>query len=353
MKNFKKILLILAAIMCFAANSCNPSEPRPHNSLVGQWSFLDRDGATLNITENEINFMSVRETPVVVETRAYQWVSADSIEVVTHAFGTFVTRSKVIFHTPDSVTLTGFFVGQNEVDLPIYEDVTLVRISEPVPCTENFVSISVMLKTPDGLPVLLDSTVVYWVEENRILSQNSVNQNSTWWNEARIYGNYVVVDDNMQQQLENRVESMSFKGFLNGETVCEKNVLVGANRCHVQYLGTEQLSQVIEGIPEDVVKGWFCNSVNSEHIREIIPSLICFLDALGENVSHENALQSVVDWLLSHNCITEAHVECVLCVDYYNEPNSRSLIGFSFEENGQTISKVLQITNTNHYGGLN
>jgi len=50
-------------------------------------------------------------------------------------------------------------------------------------CTCVYVTIPLKLQYPDGQPVLLDSSKVFWVSENRFLERSSV-----LWNEARGYG---------------------------------------------------------------------------------------------------------------------------------------------------------------------
>ena len=111
---------------------------------------------------------------------------------------------------------------------------------EPVICTEVFMTIGLTLKYPDGQAVLLDSCKVFWKSENRFLEQDK-----TFWNEARVYGNYTIVNDMMQEELKNKREIMKFTGYLNDEIIHEQEVLVGADRCHVKYLGTESLNQII------------------------------------------------------------------------------------------------------------
>ena len=126
-------------------------------------------------------------------------------------------------------------------ELPPDEDLPCTDVA----CTEVFVYIPLKLEYPNGQPVLLDTCKVFWVSQNRFLEQNPVS-----WNEARIYGCYVIVDDMMRKELENKQEVMRFTGYLNGEIVCEREVLVGADCCHVNYLGTEPLTQVLHNISE-------------------------------------------------------------------------------------------------------
>lgn len=107
-------------------------------------------------------------------------------------------------------------------------------------CTKDYQYISIKLVYPDDQPVLLDSSKVFWVSQNRYLEQNTVS-----WNEAHVYGNYPIVNDGMQKELQNKEEMMCFTGYLKGEIVCKRDLLVGADCCHVQYLGAESLVQMI------------------------------------------------------------------------------------------------------------
>jgi hypothetical protein len=116
-----------------------------------------------------------------------------------------------------------------------------VRDCEGVFCEMIYTSICLKLKYPDEQPVLLDSSKVFWVSENRYLEQNPF-----WWNEYRKWGDYLIVGDEMQKKLFYKKKVMHFTGYLNGNIVCERDVLVGADCCHVNYLGTESLTQIIQ-----------------------------------------------------------------------------------------------------------
>ena len=128
--------------------------------------------------------------------------------------------------------------------LPILVSVTLIFIqcNKNVICTTEYASVALNLKYPDGQPVLLDSGKVLRINNNQILSS---------WSGVSASGLCLIVDDGMQKELENRKETMRFTGYLNGEIVCERDVLVGADCCHVNYLGTEPLMQVIPLQEED------------------------------------------------------------------------------------------------------
>ena len=108
-------------------------------------------------------------------------------------------------------------------------------------CTEIYMSIPLKLGYSDDQPVLLDSSKIFWVNKNRYLEQNLVS-----WNEAREWGSYLIVSDGMRKELQNKEEVMHFTGYLNGKIVCERDVLVGADCCHVTYYGTGSLTQIIQ-----------------------------------------------------------------------------------------------------------
>jgi len=213
-----------------------------------------------------------------------------------------------------------------------------------IPCTEMLVHILLKFEYPNGQPVLLDSSKVFWVSQNQFLKQNIAS-----WNDSRVYGCYLIVNDVMRKELENRQEIMHFTGYLNGEIVCERDVLVGADRCHVNYLGTEPLTQILHDIPENVQKSKFCELVNIEHIRCIIPSINAFFSTIDINLPYERKLKMIVDWFLSHDCITDARIDCVLCMPTYQGNPNNSRIQFSFLENGQTVNIIMLVTGNDPY----
>ena len=138
------------------------------------------------------------------------------------------------------------------------------KSDEFVLCTDVLVTIGILLKYPDGQPVLLDSSRVFWVSKNRYLEQNLV-----LWNEARAWGSYSIVHDGMRKELQNKEEIMHFTGYLNNEIVHEQDVLVGADACHVKYLGTESLSHTIYDIPDDIGNSLNINKIsnNTKHYQ--------------------------------------------------------------------------------------
>ena len=117
----------------------------------------------------------------------------------------------------------------------------LTKCHKIITCDESLKIIALTLKYPDEQPVQLDSSKILWVGKSRFLEQNIFS-----WNEYSKRGWYVIVDDGMKNELRNKRETMRFTGYLNGEVVHQQDVRVGANRCHVEYLGKEPLVQVVE-----------------------------------------------------------------------------------------------------------
>ena len=128
LRNVVAIVICLAAITMFA--SCE-NENQTENLLVGKWEFVDIDGVTLEITESKIMLLPVVPNPTPMETRTYSWLSKDTIEITQQSRGgMYNTLNKVIFHTSDRVTIEEWAMGNNDVDVPIYADVTIERIAE-------------------------------------------------------------------------------------------------------------------------------------------------------------------------------------------------------------------------------
>jgi hypothetical protein len=197
-------------------------------------------------------------------------------------------------------------------------------------CTMINKCIILTLEYPDGQPVLLDSGRVLQVSNNQIISS---------WNGVCITGDCLIVDDSMQEELKNKKELMRFTGYLNGEIVCERDVLVGADRCHVKYLGKEPLTQVIYGVSDEVRDRKFCELVNVENIRWIYISYAAFRRSIDQSLPYEDKLQLIVDWLLSHSCITDAYIYRM------------DQIAFSFIENGEIVTMIMQFNRDEMYFG--
>lgn len=50
----------------------------------------------------------------------------------------------------------------------------------------------------------------------------------------------------MRKELVNKEEIFTFTGYLDGEIIHQQDLLIGADCCHVQYLGSEPLIHIIE-----------------------------------------------------------------------------------------------------------
>ena len=128
--------LLIIATMCLALANCDSTNPLQNNeSLVGKWTFVDRNYFPLEITKSKIMLLFDIESSSAYRTLPYKWISEDSIEIEYRNWGGlmvdyFTTHNKVISHTPDSITITDWFYGQSAVDAPIYIDATIVKIAE-------------------------------------------------------------------------------------------------------------------------------------------------------------------------------------------------------------------------------
>ena len=205
-------------------------------------------------------------------------------------------------------------------------------------CHSVYYILQLSLEYPDGQPVMLDSSKVFWTSQNRYLEQNPF-----WWESQRLWGSYIIVCDNMQRELKDRSELMRFTGYLNGEVVVERNVLVGADRCHVKFLEEEPLTHVVHGVPDAVRQSRFCDLITREQIINhisLVPSYMAFVRTLDTNLPYEDRLQMIVDWLVSHDCIISARIDCILCASLISSSDN-SRIAFSFIENEQTVNMII------------
>ena len=139
MKKVNLFFMVFVGMMLISCenNNANNDDPilQPDLRLMGNWAFVDLDGMTLKISPSDISLMPVVVNPTPYRTLPYKWISKDSIEIEYFNWGGlmvdyFTTRNKVVFYTPDSVTIKNWFYGQNEVDVPIYIDATIIKITE-------------------------------------------------------------------------------------------------------------------------------------------------------------------------------------------------------------------------------
>ncbi len=107
-------------------------------------------------------------------------------------------------------------------------------------CTEEFRAIGINLMYPDETPVILDNYTVFWKSEKKLLTKPAS------WDNGALHGYYMIVNDNMILKLRHKEEVFQFTGFLNSKEIFTCEVLVGADCCHVQHLGSEPLTYIIE-----------------------------------------------------------------------------------------------------------
>jgi len=88
----------------------------------------------------------------------------------------------------------------------------------------------------------------------------------------------------------------------------------------------------------------FCSFVSVESMDKTIPFVDEFLAGLPNDLGVEQKLQTLAAWLKQQPCIIDAAVFCALCVET-DLPMSE--IAFSFDENGETVEMILDISMTN------
>ncbi len=109
-------------------------------------------------------------------------------------------------------------------------------------CTKVYMAIPLRLQYEDKSPVVLDSFIVKWGERD-ITRQYSQEE----FERARKVGSYTIVDDGMQEELQNLSVSVLFTGYIDNKIVHKGEYVVGADECHVVYLGNKPLDITING----------------------------------------------------------------------------------------------------------
>jgi hypothetical protein len=84
----------------------------------------------------------------------------------------------------------------------------------------------------------------------------------------------------------------------------------------------------------------FCAFVSTEEYNETGIYIDKFLIGLQSNLSDEDKLQKLKDWLECKNCVNSVEIRCVSCI-LTNPPQSE--LSITFYVNGQQIVKVLDI----------
>ena len=108
--------------------------------------------------------------------------------------------------------------------------------------------------------------------------------------------------------------------------------------------GNELFRTNIENIDsiKFVAGGNFCSYLKEETINETIPFIDEFLVNLSENLSDEEKLTELTEWLNLQYCIIESEVRCVSCISGMYQP-TLSEISFSFNENGIVKDFMLDV----------
>lgn len=88
----------------------------------------------------------------------------------------------------------------------------------------------------------------------------------------------------------------------------------------------------------------FCLYVNTEDIDQTIPSINDFLATLPSQLSDNQKLQKLSEWLMLYPCVTEVAIVCESCIRT-NSMVSEMMI--SFKENEITKDLILDIAMTN------
>jgi len=94
-------------------------------------------------------------------------------------------------------------------------------------CTEEFRSITVEITDTQRNPVILDSTNITDITNDRHLDLNS---------EVFEDGFYTIFNDNFISEYKNKELSLLFRGFQDEELIVEETYKVGADCCHVYYI---------------------------------------------------------------------------------------------------------------------
>jgi hypothetical protein len=84
----------------------------------------------------------------------------------------------------------------------------------------------------------------------------------------------------------------------------------------------------------------FCAFISSEEYNETGTYIDKYLSGLKTNLSDEDKLQKLKDWLECKSCVIRAEILCVSCIET-NPPQSELRV--TFVVNGQQIVKILDI----------
>ncbi|HTN45434.1 MAG TPA: hypothetical protein VL098_03745 [Flavipsychrobacter sp.] len=93
-----------------------------------------------------------------------------------------------------------------------------------VACTMMFASVSITVKTSNGVSAELDEVYTIRKSTSEILKYSQPG-NTT--------GAYIVLDDSYQKELQNKQEEFYFVGKKNGKVMVEEPYVLSADCCHV------------------------------------------------------------------------------------------------------------------------
>ncbi|PKD16614.1 hypothetical protein APR41_07330 [Salegentibacter salinarum] len=92
-------------------------------------------------------------------------------------------------------------------------------------CTEEFKSINVEITDSEENPVVLDSTSLTDITNNREVDLNSTGDIEN--------GFYTIFNDNLLPEYKNEEIDLLFKGFQEENLIVEQEYRIGADCCHV------------------------------------------------------------------------------------------------------------------------
>lgn len=100
-------------------------------------------------------------------------------------------------------------------------------------CTMMFASVSITVKTSNGIPAELDEVYTLRKSTSELLKYSQPG-NAT--------GTYTVLDDSYQKELQNKQEEFHFVGKKNGKVMVEEPYVLSADCCHVSKVsGNDEL----------------------------------------------------------------------------------------------------------------
>lgn len=100
-------------------------------------------------------------------------------------------------------------------------------------CTEEFRTITIEIKDPQGNPVALDSFKVVNTADGSELTMEIIDSEFQYLREN---GTYPIFSDLFSEEFRQREITVNFKGYIEEAEVVSSNYEVGADCCHVYYI---------------------------------------------------------------------------------------------------------------------